>query len=527
MNKANKYMTNTPRSTTRATPSNKSYYQKGKENLGKNLRDNQRTPQDIPQRAPKRLQRNRGNFEDVLDYSLNQYSNQIPKNSPKHSSESLAKKYAKDYSKKNSKQSVRDVPEQPQKKTSNHSSGLYQRNTSKRRDNYLKRSDYVPKKSYEERSNKDYSRKTSRKPSEKIHEDYSNKQSRVNPRQTQDNYQENFFESPENVVNRDSEYYPDDFSEGYQEPFSEQYSEQQPQEPYYKQEDCYEGYSNEPYEDEYLEAEMGQAQGYAGQYQDYTGQYPEPEQQQEQYQGYSGGCQEEYPEMYLEQSEQYPEQLQEDYYGYDQIPENTYQQQTYDSDLGKGKGALRKVLSLSKFSKNSSGISLKYAGFAVFLVICLSILCFFQYPGSVLEVSGASMEPKFHSGDKIFASQWIGNINRFDIVVVSNENTENLSSDSGWIKRVIGLPGETIKYKNGNLYVNGKKIKQSFVTDNNSWFIGTEDFGPVTLGDDEYWVMGDNRSNSCDSRYVGAFKRDDIKYVYHFTIKELSDKDSN
>lgn len=137
------------------------------------------------------------------------------------------------------------------------------------------------------------------------------------------------------------------------------------------------------------------------------------------------------------------------------------------------------------------------------------------------------MEPKFHSGDKIFASQWIGNINRFDIVVVSNENTENLSSDSGWIKRVIGLPGETIKYKNGNLYVNGKKIKQSFVTDNNSWFIGTEDFGPVTLGDDEYWVMGDNRSNSCDSRYVGAFKRDDIKYVYHFTIKELSDKDSN
>lgn len=539
MNKANKYITNTPRSTTRATPSNKSYYQKGKEGLGKNLRANQSPPQDIPQRTPKRLQRNRGSFEDVLDYSLNQYSYQISKNSPKHSSESLAKKYAKDYSKKNSKQSVRDVPKQPQKKTSDHSSGLYQRNTSKRRDNYVNRSDYVPKKSYEGRSNKDYSTKPSRKPPEKFHENYSNRQSRLKPRQIRDNHQENFFESPENVVNPDSEYYLEGFSEEYQERFSEQYSEQQPRKPYY--EDSYEGYSNEPYEDEYFEDELGQAQEYteqyqdhvgqyqenSGQYQEYTGQYPDPEQQQEQYQGYSEGYQEEYPEMYPRQSEQYPEQFQEDYYGYDQIPENAYQQKTYDSDLGKGKGALRKVLSLSKFSKNSSGISLKYAGFAVFLVICLSILCFFQYPGSVLEVSGASMEPKFHSGDRIFASQWIGNINRFDIVVVSNENTENLSSDSGWIKRVIGLPGETIKYKNGNLYVNGKKIKQSFVSDNNSWFIGTEDFGPVTLGDDEYWVMGDNRSNSCDSRYVGAFKRDDIKYVYHFTIKELSDKDSN
>lgn len=72
------------------------------------------------------------------------------------------------------------------------------------------------------------------------------------------------------------------------------------------------------------------------------------------------------------------------------------------------------------------------------------------------------MEPKFHSGDKIFASRVFGKINRFDIVVVSNENTENLSNDSGWIKRVIGLPGETIKYKNGKLFVDGKKVDQSF-----------------------------------------------------------------
>ena len=97
---------------------------------------------------------------------------------------------------------------------------------------------------------------------------------------------------------------------------------------------------------------------------------------------------------------------------------------------------------------------------------------------------------------------------RFDIVVVKEEN-EYL------IKRIIGLPGEKIEYKDNKLYIDGKYVKEDFK------HMETMDFS-TTLGEDEYFIMGDNRTNSTDSRIFGPISRDEIIGKTSLTILPIS-----
>ena len=110
---------------------------------------------------------------------------------------------------------------------------------------------------------------------------------------------------------------------------------------------------------------------------------------------------------------------------------------------------------------------------------------------------------------------------RFDVVVVKHKEDDSL-----WVKRIIGLPNETVEYKDDKLYINGEYIEETFL---NSDYIEeqtlggiipfTNDFGPIQLGEDEVFLVGDNRPISHDSRSVGAFKLDDLVsksvYVYY------------
>lgn len=177
---------------------------------------------------------------------------------------------------------------------------------------------------------------------------------------------------------------------------------------------------------------------------------------------------------------------------------------------------------LKQNTKKKHKLFNSYCSSAFMSMMMLGAFGFFVFPGNVVEINGTSMLPNLQDGDKVFASSFPKNIDRFDIVIVSNQNTEQISDDAAWIKRVIGLPGEKVEVRDNKLYINDKRVKEPFKTETS-----TDDFGPVVLSDDEYWVMGDNRANSCDSRYVGVFKKGDIKFLYRFNIKELSKKGSD
>ncbi|MEG2506375.1 MAG: signal peptidase I [Longicatena sp.] len=143
------------------------------------------------------------------------------------------------------------------------------------------------------------------------------------------------------------------------------------------------------------------------------------------------------------------------------------------------------------------------------------------------EVSGDSMNPTIKNGEYVFINiiaSYTTEIQRFDVVVARNYKNDDL-----WVKRVIGLPGETIAYKDDALYVNNKKMEEPFlnkdyiknVKEQENVKLFTNDFNSRKLEKDEYLLMGDNRLHSLDSRSesVGPFKREQIiangMFVYH------------
>ena len=131
----------------------------------------------------------------------------------------------------------------------------------------------------------------------------------------------------------------------------------------------------------------------------------------------------------------------------------------------------------------------------------------------IVVVSGNSMHPSVKDGSYGFSSivsRHVDGIQRFDIVVInSEERGKNL------IKRVIGLPGESIEYRNGQLYIDGKEYEESFLdksyVDSYKTASGyfTDNYQCV-LGENEYLCLGDNRPISADSRIYGPFKSEEI-----------------
>ena len=125
-------------------------------------------------------------------------------------------------------------------------------------------------------------------------------------------------------------------------------------------------------------------------------------------------------------------------------------------------------------------------------------------------VEGNSMNPTLQNGDNLIVSKITYKVKdpeRFDIIVFPFKE----SKGTNYIKRVIGLPGETVQIdREGNIYINQKKLEENYGAETIKHpGIAAE---PITLGDDEYFVLGDNRNDSKDSRFsdVGNIKRSDI-----------------
>ena len=162
--------------------------------------------------------------------------------------------------------------------------------------------------------------------------------------------------------------------------------------------------------------------------------------------------------------------------------------------------------------------------YIIIIVFVVLIRTFIMTP---VDVSGESMYPTLHNKDIMLLYKLrlktVG-IKRFDIVVIDTD-------EGKLIKRVIALPGEKIQYKiedNGSsrvahLLINGEEIEEKFITDTariNTCKYDNTDIceGEITVPEGEYYVMGDNRGVSKDSRMIGTISKKDIKGITSFAI---------
>lgn len=144
-------------------------------------------------------------------------------------------------------------------------------------------------------------------------------------------------------------------------------------------------------------------------------------------------------------------------------------------------------------------------------VIAVMIVVFVVQP---VRVEGQSMMPRLHDQDRIFVNkfvyplrEWLGDrepIKRGDIVVLLYPEDPSKS----YIKRVVGLPGEEVNVENGKLYINGVHVDEPYLDPE---YLSQDTTGPTRVREHFYYVMGDNRRNSSDSRYWGQVPE---KYIY-------------
>ncbi len=142
--------------------------------------------------------------------------------------------------------------------------------------------------------------------------------------------------------------------------------------------------------------------------------------------------------------------------------------------------------------------------YIIILVVVIVIRFFIVTP---VRVNGPSMNETLSDGDILILNKLDKKYDRFDIVVLSS----NVVGEAA-IKRVIGLPGETVEIQNGAVYINTKKLEDPY---NN---INLEDLEKTKLNNNEYFVMGDNREVSLDSRYFGAVNEKDIEGTAHLRL---------
>ena len=138
------------------------------------------------------------------------------------------------------------------------------------------------------------------------------------------------------------------------------------------------------------------------------------------------------------------------------------------------------------------------------LVVAVVVRTYFFEP---VRVDGNSMYPTLKHGEIMIVNKmdyiFGGEPGRFDVVICHYPNRGN----TNFVKRVVGLPGDTVQVRDGYLIVNGVIYAEKFLHERTA-----EDFGPVVVPEGQYFVMGDNRNNSNDSRRseVGPLDRDYI-----------------
>ena len=176
----------------------------------------------------------------------------------------------------------------------------------------------------------------------------------------------------------------------------------------------------------------------------------------------------------------------------------------------------------------------------VFVVSAIVILLFVNFVAHPVRVDGKSMYPTLKDGEFGFTNVGgvlLNGVKRGDIVVVTMEEK---GQKTHWVKRVIGMPGDTISCVNDIVFINGKVLDETQYIDPdyrqscvdqfgyfnkvpNADNTDVQDFEEMKLGDDEYYVMGDNRPYSKDSRYVGPVKKSQLFAKNMLVLLPVSD----
>ena len=134
-----------------------------------------------------------------------------------------------------------------------------------------------------------------------------------------------------------------------------------------------------------------------------------------------------------------------------------------------------------------------------YVIIIVVVILIRTFIGTPVRVNGTSMVPTLKEGEVLYLNKLNKSFDQEDIVVIDKK-----VEGSAIIKRIIGMPNDKIKCINGVIFINDEKYEDNFGSGE------TSDFDEITLGDDEYFVLGDNRIVSKDSRILGPIKE---KYI--------------
>ena len=154
----------------------------------------------------------------------------------------------------------------------------------------------------------------------------------------------------------------------------------------------------------------------------------------------------------------------------------------------------------------------KYKKQILFILMLTVIVLFRTFVLQRIIISGNSMSPTLNDGNVVWA--WKNpTLDRNDIVIIKKDGTL-------YIKRIVGMPEETVEIKNGKAYINGKELQEEFDE------MESEE-QKIQLKENEYFVLGDNRNDSTDSRIWGAIGKEEItgeivfKFFPFWEMKEI------
>lgn len=151
-----------------------------------------------------------------------------------------------------------------------------------------------------------------------------------------------------------------------------------------------------------------------------------------------------------------------------------------------------------------------------YIIIVIVVVLIRTFIITPIQVDGLSMYSTLDDNEILLLKKYDKDYERFDIVVFDYNNTK-------LIKRIIALPGETVKYEDNKLYINGEYVEEDFLDENmETYDFSLEELGYEEIPEGYYFVLGDNRTNSTDSRIIGLISEEELDGTTDFAIFPFS-----